>query len=85
MDVRMKAWYEIVARAWADDDYRVRLLAGPPAALREAGLEVPDGMTISVVCESSPNHRTLVLPPKPEGVEIVDADTLAISSFPTIL
>lgn len=77
MDRRIAAWNEVVANAWADDDYKTRLLAEPVSVLRDAGFEIPKGATVTILVETSPMHRTLILPPKPEA-QIVDS-TLAAS------
>ena len=52
----------IVARAWRDPAFKARLLADPHGALKEAGVDVPAGVTVKVV-EDSDSHVHLVLPP----------------------
>ena len=59
-----KTWARIVAKAWADEEYKRRLLADPAAIAREEGVPVPAGLTLKVV-EDAPGTRTLVLPPMP--------------------
>ena len=61
---QQKIWARIVAQAWADESYKARLLAEPEAVLREAGLEVPAGMNVSVV-ENTDSRAYLVLPALP--------------------
>jgi hypothetical protein len=46
-------WSQLVARAWADPDFKARLLADPAAVLKEHGLEVPPGVEIKVVEDSA--------------------------------
>ena len=56
---------KIIAKAWADDDFKRRLLADPVAALRAEGVDVPAGINISVV-ENTADRFTFVLPRKPK-------------------
>jgi len=57
----------IIAKAWADEAFKARLIADPVATLRPEGVVVPEGVTVSVL-EDSPTHRHLVLPaPAAEG------------------
>ncbi len=59
-----KTWARVVARAWADDEYKGRLLADAAAVAREEGVVLPAGLTLKVI-EDAPGTRTLVLPPPP--------------------
>ena len=52
---------EVVARSVADEAFRARVQSDPVTVLREAGIDVPDGMVINVLQES-PNRAFLVLP-----------------------
>ncbi|WP_145751686.1 NHLP leader peptide family RiPP precursor [Nitrospirillum amazonense] len=54
----------IVARAWADEGFKARLLADPAAVLGSEGMDLPAGVAIRVV-EDTVGTRTLVLPAKP--------------------
>jgi hypothetical protein len=56
----------VVARAWRDAAFRQRLLAEPAAALREAGVQVPEGLQVRVV-ENAADLVHLILPAKPSG------------------
>jgi hypothetical protein len=69
-----KTWARVVAKAWADEDYKRRLLADPAAVAKEEGVPVPEGLTLKVV-EDAPGTRTLVLPPIPAELgTAVEAD-----------
>ena len=69
-----KTWARVVAKAWADEEYKRRLLADPAAVAREEGVPVPEGLTLKVV-EDVPGTRTLVLPPQPaEMNSLVEVD-----------
>ena len=69
-----KTWARVVAKAWADEEYKRRLLADPAAVAREEGVPVPAGLTLKVV-EDAPGTRTLVLPPQPAELgTVVEAE-----------
>jgi hypothetical protein len=68
-----KAWDQIVARAWADDGFKRRLVADPAAVLKENGLEVPPGVQLRVV-EDTASQVHLVLPARPAGEELSEDD-----------
>src|SRR5437764_642942 len=54
----------LVARAWADDDFKRRLLADPQGTLAEEGIDIPEGVQLSVQ-ESTADRPILVIPPRP--------------------
>lgn len=60
------AYGKVIARAWRDPAFKQKLLADPHAALKDAGVSVAAGVTVTVV-ENTANHIHLVLPPKPTG------------------
>ena len=63
----MRASYgKVVAKAWSDEGFKSKLLTNPGAALAEAGIDVPAGVTVNVV-ENTSNTMHLVLPQRPEG------------------
>ena len=69
-----KTWARVVAKAWADEEYKRRLLAEPAAVAREEGVPVPAGLTLKVI-EDAPGTRTLVLPPRPAEIgSVVEAE-----------
>ena len=52
----------IVARAWADEDFRAQLKADPHAAVaEETGITVPEAIDIEVL-EETPEKGYLVIP-----------------------
>jgi hypothetical protein len=63
---QQKQWGQIVARAWADPEFKARLLAEPQAVLREHGIEPEPGVEIRVI-EGASDVQYLVLPPCPDG------------------
>ena len=74
---------KIIAKAWADEAFKQRLLANPSEILREEGIEAPNDVEIRVV-ESTANLHYFVLPPKPGtvsmSVEAVEERKAAMSS-----
>ena len=55
----------VIAKAWADEDFKAALLADPKAALKAQGIDVPDGVTLNVY-ENTDKVINLVLPSLPE-------------------
>jgi len=53
---------QIVARAWADEDFRARLRSDPHAAVaEETGVVIPESIGVEVV-EETPEKGYLVIP-----------------------
>lgn len=69
---RERLWGQLIARVWADEDFKQRLLLDPHGVLAEAGIDVPDGVDIKVV-EDTPTVRHLVLPPAPAD-DLIEED-----------
>lgn len=44
----VRAWGTVLMQSWEDDDYKARLNADPKAVLTEAGLDIPDGATVTL-------------------------------------
>ena len=63
-----KKWAVCVAKAWADEDYKQKLISDTAAVLKEEGFAVPEGMIINVV-ENTPKVFYMVLPAKPDSGE----------------
>lgn len=55
---------QIIAEAWADPEFKRRLLATPEDVLRERGLDVPPGVRV-VMLENTVETRHVVLPHRP--------------------
>ncbi len=66
------AWPKIVAKAWADADFKARLKASPAEVLKEYGVSTPSSVTLKVV-ENSKDVVHLTVPPSPEG-ELSETD-----------
>lgn len=50
----------VVARAWTDSDYRQRLLADGPAAVKELGINYPPSTQLAVVENKEDVHNVIV-------------------------
>ena len=70
-----EAWPKIVAKAWADAQFKARLQASPAEVLKEYGVSTPSLVTVKVV-ENTKEVVHLTLPPAPEG-ELSETDLAA--------
>lgn len=59
-----KVYAQVIARAWADEGFKSRLLAEPAQVLREQGLAVPEGVEVRIV-ENTEKIVHFVLPAQP--------------------
>lgn len=65
-----KNWSKLVAKVWSDDALAQRLQNDPKAVLKENGIDVPDGMNITVH-QNSPSQLHISVPSKhKEGNEL---------------
>lgn len=69
--VQQKRWTRIVAKAWADDGFKARLLADPVAVLREEGSSIQDGVDVKII-EPKENEVVLILPTKPADDKLLE-------------
>ena len=70
-DEQRAAYGKVIAQAWSDDTYKSKLLADPATTLSEAGIHVPEDVTVKVT-EQQAGEMHLMLPPKPAEGEIND-------------
>lgn len=66
---------KMIERTWSDPEFKKRLMEDPVAGLKEAGLEVPEGVEITV-CEATPTHTFILLPPQPQTDQDLSEDDL---------
>jgi hypothetical protein len=71
------AFAKVVAQSWSDKEFKQRLVDDPHAALAEHGIDVPSGMNINVV-ENTSDTVHIVLPAEPDG-EISEDDLANVS------
>jgi len=58
---------QLIAKCWADDAFKQRLIADPAGTLAAEGMAVPEGVTVRVV-ENTAQEVTVVLPPRPSDL-----------------
>ncbi len=78
-----KKWIRVVAKAWADEEYKRRLKEDPATVLKEEGIDIPANVKLRII-EDAPGTRTIILPPAPEagvGAENLE-ERLAAMMFP---
>jgi nitrile hydratase alpha subunit len=61
-----RQWAELVAKAWADDGLRERLVSDPKAVMEEHGLPVPPDIDVRIV-QNTENVIYLPLAKNPLG------------------
>ncbi len=77
-------WGQIVGRAWADDDFKQRLLDNPEGVLKEYNLPPPAGFRIEVsenpdwLPENPDGVMRLVLPGKPSAAELSEDELCSV-------
>jgi hypothetical protein len=62
----------VIAKAWADEDFKAALLVDATSALRSQGFEIPEGVTIKVI-ENTDHVINLVLPKAPDLPLVTEA------------
>jgi hypothetical protein len=62
---------QVIAKAWADDNFKKKLLSNPASVLKAEGVELPAGMRIQAVEDTQSVHH-LVIPARP--MELSDDD-----------
>ncbi len=74
---QQRTWAKIVAQAWADPEFKARLLANPAQVLKDEGVEVRSGTTLRVI-ENTDTTIHLVLPVMSDAAQAVaDVDVRA--------
>jgi hypothetical protein len=67
---------QLIAKAWADDNFKTKLLSDPAAVLKAEGVELPAGMGIQAVEDTQAVHH-LVIPAKPADLSDDDLEKVA--------
>jgi hypothetical protein len=69
----------LITRSWQDESFKQELLSNPLAAIRKAGVSLPEGFQIKVI-EETPNTFCMVLPMKPsETEELLEAELESVA------
>ena len=66
----------LIAKCWADEDFKAKLLADPAAVLTAEGAALPEGLTIKAVANTDQVFH-LVIPAAPSGLSDDDLDGVA--------
>jgi hypothetical protein len=75
-DEQGKKISQIIAKAWADDGFKRKLLKDPAATLTAAGVALPAGRTIKAV-ENDDKVFHIVIPSKPSELSEDELDRVA--------
>ena len=67
---------QIIAKCWADEGFKQKLLADPMATLKAEGAVLPAGLTVKAV-ENTDQVFHLVIPAKPTDLSDEDLDKVA--------
>lgn len=67
---------KVIAKAWSDADFKARLLANAAETLQAEGIEIPAGVKVDVV-ENTSEHFYLVIPNQPEELSDEQLDKVA--------
>jgi hypothetical protein len=70
-----KKMVQLIAKCWADEGFKHKLLADPTATLKAEGVELPAGLSIKVV-ENTDKVFHLVIPAKPTDLSDEDLDNV---------
>jgi hypothetical protein len=65
---------QVIAKCWADEGFKQKVLADPVATLTSEGVELPAGLSIKAV-ENTAKVFHLVIPARPTDLSDVDLDT----------
>jgi Nitrile hydratase, alpha chain len=67
---------QLLARCWADEGFKQKVLADPATTLTSEGVELPPGLSIKVV-ENTDKVFHLVIPAKPTDLSDEDLEMVA--------
>lgn len=59
-----KKYGQLIAKCWADEEFKKKFIKSPAKVLKEQGIEVPKGMKFKVV-ENTDKLAYIVIPQKP--------------------
>jgi hypothetical protein len=75
---------ELVAKAWADEGFKQRLMSDPEAVLKEHGIPIPAGGAKVKVVENTDDVRHLVIPARPKTTELSEAQLAGVAGGVTL-
>ena len=56
-----KIWTKIIAKAWADENYKKNLITNPKEVLKEEGIETSKNLNLRII-EDTTDTQTLIIP-----------------------
>lgn len=71
-------YQQVIAKCWLDESFKEKLLSNPLETLKSEGIEMPAGVSVTVI-ENFHDNFTLVIPPKPFDLSI---EQIAGGEFP---
>jgi Nitrile hydratase, alpha chain len=74
-----KKMSQLLAKCWADEGFKQKVLADPAATLTSEGVELPAGLSIKVV-ENTDKVFHLVIPARPTELSDEDLDLVVAGS-----
>ena len=76
LEEQSKKMSQLIAKCWADEGFKQKLLDDPAATLKAEGVELPAGLSIKAM-ENSDRVFHLVIPAKPTELSDEDLDRVA--------
>ncbi|MFI5333627.1 MAG: NHLP leader peptide family RiPP precursor [Chlamydiales bacterium] len=71
-----KKWSKVCAKAWADPQFKKKLMRNPREVLKEFGIELPPNITYTFHEDTSTSHH-IVLPEPPRELAEEDLEKVA--------
>ncbi len=68
MEERVKKYEKIIAKAWADEDFKKKLISNTDSVLKDEGIEIPKGIQMKAI-EEPANTKFFIIPLKPDNIE----------------
>ena len=78
-----KAYGKLVAKAWSNDDFKIKLLNDPMEVFKDHDIEVPEGIEVRMV-ENTEKITHFILPPEPSD-ELSDEELGSVSGGSTCM
>jgi hypothetical protein len=75
MNDQSNQYQQLIAKCWADEAFKQRLLDNPAETLKAEGMALPEGVRVQVV-ENTAQDFTLVIPPRPTELSDEELDTV---------
>jgi hypothetical protein len=76
-----KKMSQLIAKCWADEGFKRKLLANPAATLKAEGVELPAGPSYKALENTDKVHH-LVIPAKPTDLSDADLDMAVGGNLP---